>query len=80
MAPVRAAFPADRAMMTRPAGSTVSCSTVWISWSATGSRAKSTGIVGDDRHAGVSGTEHGIRVNGVNPDGVVRGPGIFAFG
>ena len=24
--------------------------------------------------------EHGIRVNGVNPDGVVRGSGIFAGG
>ncbi len=24
--------------------------------------------------------EHGIRVNGVNPDGVVRGSGIFANG
>lgn len=24
--------------------------------------------------------EHGIRVNGVNPDGVVRGSGIFAAG
>src|SRR5690606_1342093 len=24
--------------------------------------------------------EHGIRVNGVNPDGVVRGSGIFASG
>ena len=24
--------------------------------------------------------EHGIRVNGVNPDGVVRGSGIFAKG
>ena len=24
--------------------------------------------------------EHGIRVNGINPDGVVRGSGIFAKG
>jgi enoyl-[acyl-carrier-protein] reductase (NADH) len=24
--------------------------------------------------------EHGIRVNGINPDGVVRGSGIFAGG
>jgi NAD(P)-dependent dehydrogenase (short-subunit alcohol dehydrogenase family) len=24
--------------------------------------------------------EHGIRVNGINPDGVVRGSGIFASG